>query len=89
MTVGRYVFFDQTGIPPCPFRKKLLTSPCNRNAQRSAKFTDLSSNCSGNTTNPLPMSVSTVSISTTPCAPYSDDAVINESFDGKYVFAAT
>ena len=89
MTVGKYVSFDHIGKPPWPLRKKLLTSPFNDNVHRSARFTEPSFNRSGNTTNPLPMSVSTVSISTTPCAPYSDDAVINESIDGKYVFAAT
>ena len=69
--------------------KKLLTSPCSCNAQRSAKFTERSFNSSGRITNPPPISVSTESISTTPCAPYSDDAVINESIDGKKVSATT
>ena len=69
--------------------KKLLTSPCNYSAQRSARFTERSFNSSGRITSPPPMSVFTDSISTTPCAPYSDDAMINESIDGKNVSATT
>ena len=64
--------------------KKLLKSPCNCNAQRSAKFTERSFNSSGRIINPQPMSVSTTS-----CAPYTDEAVISESTDGKKVSATT
>ena len=65
----REVVFPGPHRVPWSLMKKLLTYPCKCSAQRSARFTVLPFNSSGRITNPPPMSVSTESTSTTPCAP--------------------
>ena len=70
-------------MPPWPFRKKLLTSPAKRKAHRSARLMFLLTNVCGKTTRPLPTSVSGVRISTVPCTPNSDEAVMLVSIDGR------